>query len=114
MEGCFVLTKRGARPNIVSGSPWMSVAMRPATPDDAAVLTEIAHAAKRHWGYPERWVQLWRAALTITPDFIRRHPVYLAAAGGTPVGFYALIHGRGCTLEHLWVLPEWMGRGIGR
>lgn len=45
----------------------MSIALRPATPADAAVLTEIAHAAKRHWGYPERWVQLWRAALTITP-----------------------------------------------
>src|SRR5688572_10653804 len=114
MDSHLVLTRRSARPIIVSGSPWMSVALRTATPADAAVLTELAHAAKRHWGYPEHWVELWCAALTITPDFIRRHPVYLAAAGGTPVGFYALIHGPGCTLEHLWVLPEWMGQGIGR
>jgi hypothetical protein len=27
-----------------------------ANPDDAATLTEIAFAAKRHWGYPELWM----------------------------------------------------------
>ncbi len=41
-----------------------------ANPDDATTVTKIAFAAKRHWEYPERWVDNWREKLTITPEFI--------------------------------------------
>jgi hypothetical protein len=34
-----------------------------AKPEDAAALTQIAHAAKRHWDYPERWIEAWRDIL---------------------------------------------------
>jgi hypothetical protein len=27
-----------------------------AIPEDAESLTRVAFAAKRHWGYPERWI----------------------------------------------------------
>lgn len=30
-----------------------------ADPQHAGVLTEIAIAAKRHWNYPETWIQFW-------------------------------------------------------
>jgi GNAT superfamily N-acetyltransferase len=81
---------------------------------DAERLTAIAHAAKRHWGYPARWIRLWRADLTLTPRFIARHPVYCAERGGAVVGFYAL-SGRGAEreLEHMWVDPPHMGGGVG-
>jgi GNAT superfamily N-acetyltransferase len=53
--------------------------------------------------------------LTISPEFIRRNGVYAAVVEGKPVGFYALVvEGREIELEHLWVLPERMGAGIGR
>lgn len=81
------------------------------------MLTEIAHAAKRHWGYPEAWIAHWRDALTITPAFIRGHAVFVAAEaeGDPPRGFYALaIDGADAVLEHLWIEPGWMGRGLGR
>ena len=86
-----------------------------AKPDDAAVLTEIAFAAKRHWGYPERWIESWREALTVQPEFIARHETYAATLDGRTVGFYALGR-KDDTLDllHLWVLPEAMGRGVGR
>jgi GNAT superfamily N-acetyltransferase len=78
-------------------------------------LTEIAHAAKRHWGYPERWMQLWRDTLTITPDYIADNEVYLARAGEQVVGFYALLgSGAKLTLDHLWLVPSQIGAGIGR
>lgn len=82
---------------------------------DAEALTRISFAAKRYWGYPERWIERWRETLTITPEFIRRNEVHAALVEGEPVGFYALT-GEGSTLEleHLWVLPERMGAGIGR
>ncbi len=28
-------------------------------PEHASALTEITLAAKRHWDYPEKWIQLW-------------------------------------------------------
>jgi len=41
--------------------------------------------------------------------------VYVAVAGEEAVGFYALAGvGRGLDLEHLWVVPAWIGTGLGR
>jgi len=78
-------------------------------------LTEIAHAAKRHWGYPERWMELWKGALTITPEYISNNGVYSATDGEEVVGFYALIiSGDKATLDHLWVDPKYIGRGLGK
>jgi len=85
-----------------------------AAPNDAGRLTEIALAAKRYWGYPESWMARWMAGLTITPDFISRNEVYIAAVGGEVVAFYGLIPSRPkAILEHLWVLPGFMGKGLG-
>src|ERR1700722_12488013 len=86
-----------------------------AKPDDAATLTDIALAAKRHWGYPERWIQNWRTILTIDPEFISRHEIYTAVVNSRIVGFYSLCHDNGhLHLKHMWVLPEMMRQGIGR
>jgi GNAT superfamily N-acetyltransferase len=87
----------------------------PATSDLAAALTEVAHRSKATWGYPTRWMALWRPVLTITPQFVAEHPVFLAMEASTILGFYALdIDGSSGSLEHLWVLPEAIGRGVGR
>ena len=86
-----------------------------AKPEDAVVLTEIAHAAKRHWGYPERWIESWRNILTMCPEFIAENVTYSAIEEGRPVGFYLLTtENDGIHLDHLWIAPHAMGRGIGR
>jgi GNAT superfamily N-acetyltransferase len=86
-----------------------------ANPEDAVVLTNIAFAAKRHWGYPENWMENWRDLLTILPEFITGHETYTAMVDGRIVGFYALgRHDSKMDLLHLWVLPDSMGQGIGR
>jgi GNAT superfamily N-acetyltransferase len=86
-----------------------------AKPEDAPVLTEIAFAAKRHWGYPERWIEHWHDALTITPDSVLKHETYAALVDGRIAGFYALARKeRSLELLHLWVLPQAMGGGVGR
>jgi len=86
-----------------------------ANPEEAATLTEIAFAAKRHWGYPERWIESWSRVLTLHPRFIAEHETYTACINGDPIGFYCLSRqsDRMC-LEHLWVLPQAMRRGVGR
>lgn len=86
-----------------------------AGPEDAATLTEIAFAAKRHWGYPDRWMEIWGDELRITPEFIASHETYSAVMDSQGVGFYAIGQKDGrLHLLNLWVLPGWMGRGIGR
>jgi GNAT superfamily N-acetyltransferase len=95
------------------------LAVRRCTAADADVLTEIAHGAKRHWGYPEAYIRLWAGDLTLTPEFVVRHPVYAAVDGATILGVYALApeeagEGGEFEVEHLWVVPEAMGRGVGR
>lgn len=86
-----------------------------ARPEDAAALTTLAHEAKRHWGYPARWMALWADDLTFTPAFIAKHDTYMAVADGTTLGVYALsCNGLLCTLEHFWVHPDAMKRGVGR
>ena len=89
--------------------------IRGARPADAALLTELAHAAKRHWRYADELIRLWREDLTVTPEFIDAHAVECAVFGSRIVGFYAL-SGDGPTreLEHMWVDPAYMGRGVGR
>lgn len=88
--------------------------IRRALPAEARALTRVAHAAKRHWRYPEDWLRLWRDALTVTPAFIERQPVWRAGRGAVVLGLYAL-EGSGATreLEHFWVAPGHIGRGVG-
>jgi GNAT superfamily N-acetyltransferase len=86
-----------------------------ATAEDAATLTLIAHAAKRHWGYPETWIAAWRETLTMGPEFITANVAYVAVEDGRAIGFYVLTNEPdGPHLDHLWILPSSMGRGIGR
>jgi GNAT superfamily N-acetyltransferase len=84
-------------------------------PEDAAALSNIARTAKQRWGYPDEWMRRWKDDLTITPEYIRTHPTYAATSAGNVVGFCALrLEPADAWLDHLWVLPEAMGRGYGR
>ncbi len=86
-----------------------------AKPEDAGGLTEIAFAAKRHWGYAERWIENWKEILTISAEFIAQNEACVAWVDGHAAGFYGLVVHQGrMWLDHLWVLPRFMGKGIGK
>jgi GNAT superfamily N-acetyltransferase len=88
-----------------------------AAPELAPTLTRIALAAKRHWQYPERWIEIWTPILTLTPEYVAANPTYVAVEDGSPVGFYALVlspEPSRAQLDHLWLSPERIGRGLGR
>lgn len=94
----------------------MKALVRTAIPADVVRLSEIAAAAKAHWGYPPAWLEQWRAALAITPADLSRWTVRVATdAIGAPVGFAATSVARPrWEVEHLWVDPSAMGQGVGR
>lgn len=78
-------------------------------------MTEIAHDAKRYWGYPEHWITHWQADLTISPEFIANNDVYVAEQEGELLGFYALIvRANKAELDHMWVAPKHVGSGVGK
>lgn len=91
------------------------VSIRPVLPEEADALTQIALAAKRHWGYPERWIELWTPQLTFSPEYFEANGSWAAVEDGKPVAFYTLLEANEiASIENLWVLPEFMGKGIGR
>lgn len=93
----------------------MTVAIRRADSSEAEQLTDIAHAAKRHWGYSENWIEKWSADLTITPDFIANNEVFVAMVNNEIAGCCALVvTGNLAEIEHMWIRPEHMGSGVGR
>ena len=90
--------------------------IRAARPAEAAALTELALAAKAHWGYPASFMARCRAALTIDAGMIRERLFRLAEGPtGEILGFYGFEpEEAGIGLSHLFVRPEAIGGGIGR
>ncbi len=94
--------------------PMAEVEFRRATPDDSPALSAIAREAKAFWGYSPALLDLWSTELTVEPGLIASSWVLCACIGDAIVGFVAVCEGaEGYDLEHLWVRPSHMGRGIG-
>jgi GNAT superfamily N-acetyltransferase len=93
----------------------MEPRIRRAVPGEAPVLREIAIASKRYWGYADDWMVRWAELLAIPPEYVERNEVYVAELDGRAIGLAALIpRGEECELDHLWLLPEHIGKGLGR
>jgi GNAT superfamily N-acetyltransferase len=91
------------------------ISIHRATPEEADRLNQIAIASKRQWNYPENWIQFWIPALTISPVYISENETWMAIENEKPVAYYSLKYdGEYLWLDNLWVLPEFIGQGIGR
>ena len=100
--------------------------IRRALESDAAMLTALSFASKRHWGYPDAYFDRWAPELTIDEDYIRANDVLVYEDNQTIVGYYAIVElredvmvsgvkrAKGFWLEHMFVAPRHIGRGIGR
>ena len=89
--------------------------IRRALPADADVLSTIAFAAKSHWGYPQQWLDYWKLQLTFTPQYFEEHESQVFEADDSLVGFYTLQGKENkAWIENMWVLPAYIGKGIGR
>ncbi len=52
--------------------------------------------------------------MTVSPDYIRENETWAALKDGKCIGYYSLKHDSGFLwLDNLWVLPEFIGCGIG-
>jgi GNAT superfamily N-acetyltransferase len=89
--------------------------IRPAMPEQAKDLTAVAIESKAHWGYDDEFMARFAAVIAITADYVRQNEVWVLDQDGQIAGFYALLdHGEFGELDHLWLLPAHIGKGLGR
>lgn len=112
-HGFVTVNQREVAPG-VSITELARVTLRPAKPDDVETLTELALAAKQHWGYDQAFMDAVRDELTFTADDIAERHFVVAELQGDVVGFYS-VDGeppRG-ELGNMWAKPSQIGTGLG-
>ena len=91
------------------------ISIRRVHPKEADQLTQIALRAKRHWGYPEHWMEIWTPLLTFDAAYFEANESWVAEVENQPVAFYTLLDREGIAwLDNLWVVPEYIGKGLGK
>ena|SRR5688572_9712928 len=89
--------------------------IRRALPEEADVLTQIALSAKAHWGYLDSWIEIWTPQLTFSPEYFDENESWLCVDNEKPIAFYTLQEKNAkAWIENLWVLPEYIGKGVGK
>lgn len=83
---------------------------------EADKLTKIAFASKAFWGYSQDLINSWVNDLTVTQEMIINRNIYNYIVNDEVVGFYILNspEHNNCELEMLFVLPKFIGKGIGK
>ena len=93
----------------------MNISVRPAQPDEADALSKIAFLAKAYWGYPERWMEIWNPQLTFSQEYFAENESWVADVENEQVAFYTIQErDDNAWIENLWVLPEYIGKGVGK
>lgn len=84
-------------------------------PGDAQMLSDIAYSAKAHWGYPQRWMEIWKPQFDFPPSYFEQYESWKVEFNGRHIAFYTLQEkNSNAWIENMWVLPEYIGYGIGR
>lgn len=71
--------------------------------------------SKKHWGYPEEWIRQWKDELTLTQKDLAEMNVIVLDIESKLVGFCALLESESdYEIIHLWLLPDFIGKGLGK
>jgi len=86
-----------------------------ATPNDAAILTNITKKSKAYWGYSNEQIENWSAQLTITKEYLKNNQVYKLEVNNLIVGYYSyiILEENIVQLDNLFILPNCIGTGLG-
>ena len=91
------------------------VMIRPARPQDAQALTDLAVRSEAHWGQDADFMDTFRRVYAVTPAFIERNTAFVAEDARGLAGFYALVPEEDAvSLEYLYLDPGRLGEGLGR
>lgn len=91
--------------------------IRQAETEEAALLSNLAVRSKGYWGYDANFLSACRTEfeLTITPEYITTHPVFILEQENQIIGFYSLCgQGTQADLDNFFVAPDAIGYGYGK
>lgn len=99
--------------------------IRKAKIQEADILTKISFGSKGYWGYPKEFYDIWSKELTISSDYIQNNDVFVFERDGKIIGYYSIVElkdnieisgiriSKGFWLEHMFIEPRSIGKGIG-
>jgi GNAT superfamily N-acetyltransferase len=99
--------------------------IREAKIQEAEILTNISFSSKGYWKYPKEYYEIWENELTISSDYIQDNDVYVFENDGRIIGYYSIVEfmdnievsgnkiHKGFWLEHIFIEPQSIGKGIG-
>lgn len=94
----------------------MKAKITPAAIQDIEALNKISIASKRHWNYPEEWMEKWKDDLALTQhDFSEQRIFKITEEPDSIFGFCAIKeHEHEYEIIHLWIKPAYIGKGYGK
>lgn len=100
--------------------------IRAAAINEAETLSQISYASKRYWNYPQEYFQVWEKELLVTREYIKENMVFVGEEQGEVKAYYSVVNvvedktklgvgfAKGYWLDHMFVLPDRIGSGLGR
>ena len=97
----------------------MNLQITKAVVADIDTLNRISLASKKHWRYPQDWIDHWREDLKVTTTHFEEHQVIKAVLeneGQEIIVGFCIVGETDQEYEvlHLWVDPPYIGKGYGK
>lgn len=88
--------------------------IRQAKPEEANLLTNLTMDSKSYWRYSKEFLKKCRPHLLMSEEYINSWPVKVIEIDNEVKGYFSLkvIEGEN-RLDNLWILPEFIGQGLG-
>ncbi len=77
------------------------------------LLRDLLIESKSYWGYTTEQLEYWRGIVKFEASYIENNTVKVISLNSKIIGFFAIKRGENDELDHLWLLPEAIGKGIG-
>ena len=91
------------------------VKFRSASKSDIQFLNQISFQSKKHWGYPDEWMEKWKDDLIISEEDLNRQVVTLIELNERVIGFSAVTESADAfEVTHLWIISDHIGQGYGK
>ena len=88
---------------------------RMARKEDLPTLNIISTRSKQYWNYPDEWLVRWKPTLRLTLQQLLEQEVTVLEIGEQIAGFCSILeHEDHYEIMHLWLLPEFIGKGYGK